>query len=138
MRHAGLLAGGHTSSGSVIFPFGRHVGDSFRVQGDKNIIEFEGDHNSARPRFYYDSISIFFINVLQPPDLPGAAVTDFVDDGQEDLSPEQVRTGASGHATSGETPDAFSLAAVMPQRACIAERAFNPERGLYAWLSEIL
>ncbi|PIA58241.1 hypothetical protein AQUCO_00500291v1 [Aquilegia coerulea] len=35
--------------------------------GDKNIIKFEGDHNSARPQFYYDSVSIFFYNVLQPP-----------------------------------------------------------------------
>lgn len=36
--------------------------------GDKNIIKFEGDHNSPRPQFYYDSITIFFHNVLQPPD----------------------------------------------------------------------
>ncbi|GMH08377.1 hypothetical protein Nepgr_010217 [Nepenthes gracilis] len=36
--------------------------------GDKNIIKFEGDHNSPRPQFYFDSISIFFNNVLQPPD----------------------------------------------------------------------
>ncbi|GAB2266416.1 hypothetical protein Dimus_001424 [Dionaea muscipula] len=35
--------------------------------GDKNIIKFEGDHNSPRPQFYFDSISIFFNNVLQPP-----------------------------------------------------------------------
>eukprot|EP01018_Ginkgo_biloba_P025742 Gb_32230 [translate_table: standard] len=37
--------------------------------GDKNIIKFEGDHNSARPQFYYDSVSIFFYNVLRPPQL---------------------------------------------------------------------
>uniref|UniRef100_A0A0C9RPM6 TSA: Wollemia nobilis Ref_Wollemi_Transcript_28848_2164 transcribed RNA sequence n=1 Tax=Wollemia nobilis TaxID=56998 RepID=A0A0C9RPM6_9CONI len=36
--------------------------------GDKNIIKFEGDHNSPRPQFYYDSITIFFHNVLHPPD----------------------------------------------------------------------
>lgn len=35
--------------------------------GDKNIIKFDGDHNSQRPQFYYDSVSIFFYNVLQPP-----------------------------------------------------------------------
>ncbi|GAA0148340.1 hydrolase [Lithospermum erythrorhizon] len=35
--------------------------------GDKNIIKFEGDHNSPRPQFYFDSISIFFNNILQPP-----------------------------------------------------------------------
>ncbi|ERN19061.1 hypothetical protein AMTRI_Chr10g8190 [Amborella trichopoda] len=35
--------------------------------GDKNIIKFEGDHNSPRPQFYYDSVSIFFYNILHPP-----------------------------------------------------------------------
>ncbi|KAF9606582.1 hypothetical protein IFM89_026844 [Coptis chinensis] len=35
--------------------------------GDKNIIKFEGDHNSPRPQFYFDSITIFFHNVLHPP-----------------------------------------------------------------------
>ncbi|KAL3634563.1 hypothetical protein CASFOL_021617 [Castilleja foliolosa] len=36
--------------------------------GDKNIIKFDGDHNSPRPLFYFDSISIFFNNVLHPPE----------------------------------------------------------------------
>ncbi|KAK2984271.1 hypothetical protein RJ640_010230, partial [Escallonia rubra] len=35
--------------------------------GDKNIIKFDGDHNSSRPQFYYDSVSIFFYNILHPP-----------------------------------------------------------------------
>ncbi|PIA39305.1 hypothetical protein AQUCO_02600034v1 [Aquilegia coerulea] len=38
--------------------------------GDKNIIKFEGDHNSPRPQFYFDSITIFFHNVLHPPKMP--------------------------------------------------------------------
>lgn len=37
------------------------------LQGDKNIIRFDGDHNSPRPQFYFDSITIFFHNVLNPP-----------------------------------------------------------------------
>ncbi|ESW19788.1 hypothetical protein PHAVU_006G155700 [Phaseolus vulgaris] len=37
-------------------------------KGDKNIIKFDGDHNSPRPQFYFDSVNIFFHNVLQPPD----------------------------------------------------------------------
>ncbi|KAK1380249.1 hypothetical protein POM88_026993 [Heracleum sosnowskyi] len=36
--------------------------------GDKNIIKFDGDHNSPRPQFYFDSVNIFFHNVLQPPE----------------------------------------------------------------------
>ena len=39
------------------------------MQGDKNIIKFDGDHNSSRPQFYYDSVSIFFYNVLHPPQI---------------------------------------------------------------------
>lgn len=32
--------------------------------GDKSITGFEGDHNSQRPQFFYDSGAIFFHNVL--------------------------------------------------------------------------
>ncbi|XP_022845215.1 uncharacterized protein LOC111368194 isoform X2 [Olea europaea var. sylvestris] len=35
--------------------------------GDKSIIKFDGDHNTSRPQFYYDSVSIFLYNVLHPP-----------------------------------------------------------------------
>ncbi|KAK8487191.1 hypothetical protein V6N13_121373 [Hibiscus sabdariffa] len=49
--------------------------------GDKNIIKFEGDHNSPRPQFYFDSINIFFRNVLQPPeDEMGAALNRSIHD----------------------------------------------------------
>ncbi|XP_022849220.1 uncharacterized protein LOC111371454 isoform X2 [Olea europaea var. sylvestris] len=44
------------------------ITDLNTIKGDKNIIKFEGDHNSPRPQFYFDSISIFFNNVLQPPE----------------------------------------------------------------------
>ncbi|CAE7784822.1 yqkD [Symbiodinium sp. CCMP2456] len=33
--------------------------------GDKNFIMVEGDHNSARSKFFMDSVSIFFFNTLQ-------------------------------------------------------------------------
>lgn len=51
------------------------ISDSFLfiMQGDKNIIKFDGDHNSSRPQFYYDSVSIFFYNVLHPPQLSSAS-----------------------------------------------------------------
>jgi hypothetical protein len=48
--------------------------------GDKNIIKFDGDHNSPRPQFYFDSINIFFHNVLQPPEVVGPTFFDPVDD----------------------------------------------------------
>jgi hypothetical protein len=32
--------------------------------GDKSLIRFDGDHNSERPDFFYDSVAIFFYNVL--------------------------------------------------------------------------
>eukprot|EP00930_Biecheleria_cincta_P003452 TRINITY_DN104382_c0_g1_i1.p1 TRINITY_DN104382_c0_g1~~TRINITY_DN104382_c0_g1_i1.p1 ORF type:complete len:323 (+),score=48.08 TRINITY_DN104382_c0_g1_i1:51-1019(+) len=33
--------------------------------GDKNFVMVEGDHNSARSKFFMDSVSIFFFNTLQ-------------------------------------------------------------------------
>lgn len=44
----------------------------YSLQGDKNLIKFDGDHNSSRPQFYYDSVSIFFYNVLRPPQFPSS------------------------------------------------------------------
>ncbi|XP_010488424.1 PREDICTED: uncharacterized protein LOC104766269 isoform X2 [Camelina sativa] len=48
--------------------------------GDKNIIKFEGDHNSPRPQFYFDSVNIFFHNVLQPPEVVGPTFYDPLDE----------------------------------------------------------
>ena len=45
---------------------------NLKMQGDKNIIKFDGDHNSSRPQFYYDSVLIFFYNVLRPPQVSSA------------------------------------------------------------------
>mmetsp|Transcript_7763 Transcript_7763/g.48152 ORF Transcript_7763/g.48152 Transcript_7763/m.48152 type:complete len:413 (+) Transcript_7763:109-1347(+) len=36
--------------------------------GDKNLIIFDGGHNSVRPFFFYDSVSIFFMNVFDARD----------------------------------------------------------------------
>ncbi|KAH7843153.1 hypothetical protein Vadar_013335 [Vaccinium darrowii] len=58
---------GHAVDDDFIQP--HHSDRIFDVyMGDKNIIKFEGDHNSPRPQFYFDSINIFFHNVLQPPE----------------------------------------------------------------------
>ncbi|XP_073123108.1 uncharacterized protein [Henckelia pumila] len=58
---------GHAGDDDFIQP---HHSDRIfdAYMGDKNIIKFEGDHNSPRPQFYFDSICIFFNNVLQPPE----------------------------------------------------------------------
>ncbi|CAI8590761.1 unnamed protein product [Vicia faba] len=49
--------------------------------GDRNTIKFDGDHNSPRPQFFFDSINIFFNNVLQPPeDELGESFFDFTND----------------------------------------------------------
>ncbi|KAK1297115.1 hypothetical protein QJS10_CPB15g01244 [Acorus calamus] len=62
---------GHASEDVFIQP--RHSDLIYKLYaGDKNIIKFEGDHNSPRPQFYYDSVSIFFYNVLHPPQIPSA------------------------------------------------------------------
>ncbi|XP_076927316.1 uncharacterized protein LOC143590852 [Bidens hawaiensis] len=58
---------GHADDDDFIRP---HHSDRIyeAYMGDKNIIKFEGDHNSPRPQFYFDSINIFFHNVLHPPE----------------------------------------------------------------------
>ncbi|KAK3151667.1 hypothetical protein QOZ80_3AG0248940 [Eleusine coracana subsp. coracana] len=60
---------GHATEDDFILP---HHSDKIceSYAGDKNIIKFDGDHNSPRPQFYFDSITIFFHNVLNPPDVP--------------------------------------------------------------------
>ncbi|WOL05451.1 hypothetical protein Cni_G14180 [Canna indica] len=57
---------GHAIDDDFIHPHhSDHIFDAYN--GDKNIIKFDGDHNSPRPQFYFDSITIFFHNVLDPP-----------------------------------------------------------------------
>ncbi|WVZ10814.1 hypothetical protein V8G54_015344 [Vigna mungo] len=62
---------GHASDDKFIQP---HHSDliSESYAGDKNVIKFDGDHNSSRPQLFYDSVSIFFYNVLRPPNVPRA------------------------------------------------------------------
>lgn len=43
-----------------------HTQDLFdKYAGDKNIVKFEGDHNSPRPDFFFNSVVIFFHNTMQ-------------------------------------------------------------------------
>ncbi|CAO2823559.1 unnamed protein product [Amaranthus hypochondriacus] len=59
---------GHAKEDKFIQP--HHTDIIFKLYaGDKNIIKFDGDHNSSRPQFYYDSVSVFFYNTLHPPQL---------------------------------------------------------------------
>ncbi|GFQ01278.1 hypothetical protein PHJA_002271700 [Phtheirospermum japonicum] len=68
--------------------------------GDKNIIKFDGDHNSPRPLFYFDSISIFFNNVLHPPE-------DEVGSTYFDLSHDYVPKGSWSNTHDLEYSDDF-------------------------------
>ncbi|KAL0867288.1 hypothetical protein Bca101_046406 [Brassica carinata] len=80
--------------------------------GDKNIIKFEGDHNSPRPQFYFDSINIFFHNVLQPPEVVGTRLFDPVDDyfvkGSWSTMQELSSQPSSAQKTSGSSSDAIN------------------------------
>jgi hypothetical protein len=43
-----------------------HTQDLYdKYAGDKNVVRFEGDHNSPRPDFFHNSVVIFFHNTLQ-------------------------------------------------------------------------
>ncbi|KAI8007243.1 Uncharacterized protein YqkD [Camellia lanceoleosa] len=57
---------GHGNDDKFIQP--HHSDRIFKsYAGHKNIIKFDGDHHSSRPKFYYDSVSNFFHNILHPP-----------------------------------------------------------------------
>lgn len=47
-----------------------------RYGGDKNLVIVEGDHNSPRPRFLYDSIGIFLTQTLQVGVIPHPTTPD--------------------------------------------------------------
>ncbi|XP_043701254.1 uncharacterized protein LOC122651784 isoform X2 [Telopea speciosissima] len=113
--------------------FGHAMGDIFiqphhsdlifkSYAGDKNIIKFDGDHNSPRPQFYYDSVSIFFYNVLHPPQVSSAISSNFdkyynlgdlkVDAGMDERLLCEIITGlpnaGTDAASSSSAPPCFS------------------------------
>ncbi|KAJ9182026.1 hypothetical protein P3X46_006062 [Hevea brasiliensis] len=92
--------------------------------GDKNIIKFEGDHNSPRPQFYFDSINIFFHNVLRPPeDEVGGTYFDTMHDYCGKGSGSTVQVGnnlefsvASKEPSTSNGKDFHALEQVCPKR----------------------
>ncbi|KAK9933514.1 hypothetical protein M0R45_020711 [Rubus argutus] len=109
---------GHATDDDFIHP--HHSDRIFEAyMGDKNIIKFEGDHNSPRPQFYFDSINIFFHNVLQPPEDEVAGTffdtmhDNFGKDGwrtvhQVDYDHGRVAASSKEPAMSSSTQDAIS------------------------------
>ncbi|XP_051152814.1 uncharacterized protein LOC127266575 [Andrographis paniculata] len=106
---------GHATDDDFIQP---HHSDRIfdAYEGDKNIIKFDGDHNSPRPQFYFDSICIFFNNVLQPPeDESGKAYFDLTHDyfGKgswsdfRDMDFSDQILGSSAGAAASSTEDAI-------------------------------
>lgn len=69
-----------------------------RYGGDKNLILVEGDHNSPRPKFLFDSVGIFLQNYLQIPidwSLP-------VNPNYMGLPPWYIQARGGGHGTAGQ------------------------------------
>ncbi|KAH0455030.1 hypothetical protein IEQ34_016954 [Dendrobium chrysotoxum] len=105
---------GHATDDDFIQP---HHSDRIydAYAGDKNIIKFDGDHNSPRPQFYFDSITIFFHNVLSPPkDLPDEhylhTMHDYFDQVPSDISCSENIHGPEengGESDLGPTADAL-------------------------------
>ncbi|RDY00666.1 putative protein, chloroplastic, partial [Mucuna pruriens] len=73
--------------------------------GDKNVIKFNGDHNSSRPQFFYDSIAIFFYNVLRPPHIPKARkVEKYFDLGDLKIGSAVNESATTDAASSSSAP----------------------------------
>ncbi|KAJ7525708.1 hypothetical protein O6H91_17G062500 [Diphasiastrum complanatum] len=105
--------------------------------GDKNIIKFEGDHNSPRPQFYYDSITIFFFNVLRPPIDPVAEAApdslyfegfELDDDFDESVLYEIMSSVHPSHPISGSSTSAPNDRKVPEFSAETTEEAINHSR----------
>lgn len=96
-------------------------------QGDKNIITFEGGHNTVRSQFFFDSVSIFFLNTLHPPGapVPSPAVQrgpDEPEGGFQPISVRPERAVANAPRCADSAPERRLLLRSMPEapvnRAC--------------------
>ncbi|KAH7676905.1 Feruloyl esterase protein [Dioscorea alata] len=104
---------GHATDDDFIRP--HHSDRIFEsYAGDKNVIKFDGDHNSPRPQFYFDSITIFFHNVLNPPSVvfdehDYHAMHEFFDKDSWATVHEVEYSSCNGtEPSSGRTEDAIS------------------------------
>ena len=73
MNHAqsGFMPALFVAANDDTFILPHHTKDLHaKYSGDKNLIMVDGDHNSVRPQFLLDSISIFFYNTLLCDSLP--------------------------------------------------------------------
>ncbi|EGG21210.1 alpha/beta hydrolase fold-1 domain-containing protein [Cavenderia fasciculata] len=66
-----------------------------KYQGDKNRLLLDGDHNSDRPEFFFQSVCIFFTNHLKPDPLPEPKNNNFLFHGEfyDDTSIEEQQLG---------------------------------------------
>eukprot|EP00201_Polytomella_parva_P000505 CAMPEP_0175073080 /NCGR_PEP_ID=MMETSP0052_2-20121109/20324_1 /TAXON_ID=51329 ORGANISM="Polytomella parva, Strain SAG 63-3" /NCGR_SAMPLE_ID=MMETSP0052_2 /ASSEMBLY_ACC=CAM_ASM_000194 /LENGTH=870 /DNA_ID=CAMNT_0016340771 /DNA_START=18 /DNA_END=2627 /DNA_ORIENTATION=- len=100
--------------------FGHALGDKFvkmshseallkAYAGDKNLVKFEGDHNSLRPDFFYHSVSIFFYNTMRleqlskpPASAPSESIYDFLlaEGYEEELESEKSEAGNVDEGTN--------------------------------------
>ncbi|KAK0598278.1 hypothetical protein LWI29_033230 [Acer saccharum] len=121
---------GHGSEDKFIQP--RHSDLIFNsYSGDKNIIKFDGDHNSSRPQFYYDSVSIFFFNVLHPPQISSAnssKVEKYYDlgglkvgGGTDESLLYEIITGLRSATTDAASSSAPSILATKPVNELLSE-----------------
>ncbi|KAL5769375.1 hypothetical protein ACOSQ2_016158 [Xanthoceras sorbifolium] len=121
---------GHASEDKFIQP---HHSDLIfnSYSGDKNIIKFDGDHNSSRPQFYYDSVSIFFFNVLHPPQISSAnsrTVEKYYDlgdlkvgGGKDESLLYEIITGLRSATTDAASSSAPSILATKPVNELLSE-----------------
>jgi len=78
-----------------------HAKDLYeKYAGDKNIVIVDGDHNSPRPQFLLDSISIFFYNTLLVDSLPKEAPSQ-----SSDKSRDKIKLKAPAEEENSKEPE---------------------------------
>lgn len=89
--------------------------------GDKNFVMVEGDHNSARSKFFMDSVAIFFFNTLQCDQLPHQH--------NHPSFPSSPSRGGQASAAQGNTPSPARQRNAAPADRSNALQMRAPDRG---------
>ena len=99
-----------------------------RYSGDKNLVLVDGDHNSARPKFFLDSVAIFFYNTLQCGSLPKSHGAELADAFFPNVSVDSVSSAEprrTGEGVAMRPPDRASNWEEMGNEEVLIQKAIE-------------
>lgn len=130
--------------------FAHALGDTFvkphhsvrlheRYAGDKSLVQFKGDHNSPRPRSFYQSVELFLAQVLHLPDAKPDVQNGKRDDWLPRDAPALGRTQRMALPNaSTASPDSWAAAEELLSHMMEMDDPDNPDIELQAALARSL